>query len=98
MTNNFIFPKRIHFQDVSDYVEKFNTIKNYERVIFDLSETEEIHSSFVGFLINSKDFIQKRNGSILLILSNTTEKILKMLNLLSYFSDNINAKILLKSA
>ncbi len=93
-----VFPQRIHFEDVSNFVETFNSFKDYNGIIFDLSQTEEIHSSFVGFLINSKDFISKKNGSLILIVSYTTEKILKMLHLLPYFSNNINTKILRKTA
>ncbi len=87
--NIWIFPEQIKFDEVSIYVDKFNNGNNEKDMIFDLRDTINIHSSFIGFLIQSKYYLEKKNGSLVLLLSYTTERILSMLNILDYFSPQI---------
>ncbi|MBN1532691.1 MAG: hypothetical protein JXA20_08520 [Spirochaetes bacterium] len=83
------FPKQIGFLDVADFMEKFNQIDPGLPVVFDLTETQDIHSSFLGFLLHAKNTIARKNGSLVLLLSYTIEKILFMVNLAEYFSREI---------
>jgi hypothetical protein len=83
------FPKQIGFLDVAELMEKFGQIDPGLSVVFDLSETQDIHSSFLGFLLHAKNTISRQNGSLVLLLSYTIEKILFMVNLMDYFSTEI---------
>ncbi len=86
---SWVFPKCIHMEDVPLYIEKLNAIPGDEVITFDLQNTTRMHSSFIGFLIHSKNHMAKNGGRLVLVLSLTIEKILVMLNLNDYFtSDN----------
>jgi len=88
----WIFPKSVSIEEVSEYVERLKNIKASEVVTFDLSKTVNIHSSFIGFLIHAKHHINK-NG-----LSLTVEKILIMLDIIEYFSPQIDTSFNKKTA
>jgi anti-anti-sigma regulatory factor len=94
----WIFPKSINIEEVSEYVERLKNLKNGEIVTFDLSKTVNIHSSFIGFLIHAKHHIRKNGGRLILLLSLTVEKILIMLNIIEYFSPEIETSINKKTA
>jgi anti-anti-sigma regulatory factor len=94
----WIFPKSINIEEVSEYVERLKNLKNGEIVTFDLSKTVNIHSSFIGFLIQAKHHIRKNGGRMILLLSLTVEKILIMLNIIEYFSPEIETSINKKTA
>jgi len=82
----WIFPDNIKFDEVPQYVERLKEHDLNKRIIFDLSETVNMHSSFIGFLIHARYNIKNDGGTLLLHLSFTVEKILTMLNILDYFS------------
>ncbi|MCP4132984.1 MAG: hypothetical protein GY754_18610 [bacterium] len=85
----WIFPARIGFENVSLYTEKLQLQSRDNNIIFDLRETVDIHSSFIGFLIIAKNTINKHENDLLLILSYSAARILKMLNILDYFESEI---------
>ncbi len=97
-TKIWIFPKSVNIEEVSEYVEKLKNIKGGDVVTFDLSRTVNIHSSFIGFLIHAKHHINKNGGRLILLLSLTVEKILIMLNIIEYFSPEIETSFNKKTA
>ncbi len=80
----FTFPRDISFEEVPEYMERFDKTAQ-SHVIFDLTMTESLHSSFLGFMIHAHQSTQKRGGNLVLLLSDTAEKLLLMMNLLDYF-------------
>lgn len=87
--NHWIFPENISFEAVANYSQLFEGISSEKIITFDLSETENIHSSFIGFLIHTKHVLTRQGGSLKLIVSFTAERILVMLNILDYFAPEI---------
>jgi len=77
----WIFPENISFESVPGYLSAFNEQSNITEIIFDLSATERIHTSFIGFLLHTKQAAWKKNREIKLILSPGAKNILNMLNL-----------------
>ncbi len=67
-------------------------------VTFDLSDTVNIHSHVIGFLIHAKHHMEKIGGKLTIILSLTVEKILIMLNIREYFSPDIMMALNRKTA
>ncbi len=92
------FPKSINIEEVSEYVESLKNVKPGEVVTLDLSRTVSIHSSFIGFLIHAKHYMNKNGGTLVLLLSLTVEKILIMLNIIDYFSPEITSTMRRKTA
>ena len=80
------FPENIKFDAISEYLHKFDDINRGNNIVFDLTGTRNLHSSFIGFLIHVKHNLKKRGGNLSLQLSFTVEKILIMLNVMEYFS------------
>ena len=97
-SKKWIFPEKISFEEVSEFVENFKRHDYSKKLIFDLRNTETIHSSFIGFLINAKHNINKKNGELVLHLSYTVARILIMLNIIDYFSPEIIVQVDKKSA
>jgi anti-anti-sigma regulatory factor len=85
-TDVWTFPQEIEFWLVPDYLKKIegSTFKN--RIVFDLSETENVHSSFIGFLIFVKQSSEKHRGKLILKVSPSLKKLFAMLNVLEYFA------------
>ena len=52
--NCWTFPKEIPLEEVPAYSTRFEKIDKPVNLQFDLTQTEWIHSSFVGFLIYAK--------------------------------------------
>ena len=94
----WIFPKSVNIEEVSEYVESLKNIKTREVVTFDLTKTVNIHSSFIGFLIHAKHHINKNGGRLVLLLSLTVEKVLIMLDIIEYFSPEIDTSFNKKTA
>ena len=57
-----------------------------EAVLFDLSKTTTIHSSFIGLLIHAKKLLERGGADLYLKTSPDIDKIFSMLNLQHYFS------------
>ena len=96
--NVWVFPRSITIEEVSEYVERLKKLKIDEVITFDMSNTVNVHSSFIGFLLHAKHHINKNGGKLFLILSLTVEKILIMLNIIEYFSTDIVTSISKKTA
>ena len=78
------FPENIGFESVPGYLISFNEQNGSNDIIFDLSATERIHTSFIGFLLHTKQAACKKNREIKLILSPGARNILHMLNLYDF--------------
>lgn len=83
--NTWKFPRYIYFESASSYTQKFSNLMYNENVIFDLSETENVHSSFIGFLIDLKQRIDKCGGILTIHPSPSLERLLNIINLHDYF-------------
>jgi anti-anti-sigma regulatory factor len=77
----WIFPENISYESVPGYLSAFNEQNGITEIIFDLSATERIHASFIGFLLHTKQTASKKNRTIKIILSPGAKNILNMLNL-----------------
>jgi len=80
----WIFPENIGYESVPGYLTAFNEQNGITEIIFDLSATERIHTSFIGFLLHTKQAACKKNSRIKLILSPGVKNILNMLNLYEF--------------
>ncbi len=92
----WIFPKDINLYSVPEYMKKIDKINTKHTFIFDLIETEKIHSSFIGFLIFVKEKIENGGGRLILKISPSLQKTLNMMNIKDYFSsatDDIHQSI-----
>ncbi len=69
-----------------------------KNIIFDLTQTINMHSSFVGFLIHAKHHLILRGNILLLRISLTVEKILILLNIMEYFTPDTKTEFKRKSA
>lgn len=85
INNTWKFPENIGFDQVNDYLRIFEKLDCNETITFDLTETENIHSSFIGFLIHARRRIDKESGKLMLLVSPSIEKIFTMLNLNDYW-------------
>jgi hypothetical protein len=97
-TITWSFPQDIKFEEVAEYLEKFKKIDSSRKVIFDLRDTLNVHSSFIGFLIHAKNIIESKNGSMVLDLSFTVRRILSLMNVMDYFHPEIASYFSKKTA
>ncbi|TAL30158.1 MAG: anti-sigma factor antagonist [Spirochaetes bacterium] len=80
------FPREIEFEDATQLSRRIRELSVIENtVVFDLSATKHIHSSFVGFLIHTKQYLEAQGMHLILKTSPQIDKILAMLDLASYF-------------
>jgi hypothetical protein len=86
--NIWSFPIDIDLEIVPFYVKNFEQAPFDQRIIFDLSRTKSIHSSFIGFLINTKLKIEKEGGNLELNISPELEKIFIKRDLIKFLSYN----------
>jgi hypothetical protein len=63
------FPKEIPLEEVPRYSSIFEKINEPKTIQFDLTKTEWIHSSFIGFLIHAKHLTASRGGKLYIIPS-----------------------------
>jgi len=87
------FPENIRYENVPGYLAIFNNSLFHNEMVLDLSKTDILHSSFVGFLIHAKQLIEKNNGKLTIVLSKRSERIFHMLNIYDYFRHNITEKL-----
>ena len=78
------FPKEIPLEEVPEYSRKFEKINELSILQFDLSQTESIHSSFIGFLIYAKHILSSKGGKLYIIPSPAVAHILHLMNLKDY--------------
>jgi anti-anti-sigma regulatory factor len=92
------FPKDIKFEDVSSFSDRFEKEMSGKNIIFDLTDTINMHSSFVGFLIHAKHHLLLKGNILLLRISFTVEKILILLNIMEYFTPDTETVLNRKTA
>ncbi len=83
--NTWVFPHLINFETASSYSQKFIDIPFNKNITFDLSNTENVHSSFIGFLIDLKQKIDTNGGLLTINPSPSLERLLNIINLHDYF-------------
>ena len=83
------FPETISYESVPGYITILNDKHLRQELIIDLTNTETLHTSFIGFLLHAKQVIEKNSGTLEIKLSKRSEKIFHMLNIHEYFSNNI---------
>jgi anti-anti-sigma regulatory factor len=82
----FKFPEHIDFETASNYFGRMVRFNYDERIVFDLSQTREVHSSFIGFLIDMKRRTEKEGGDFVLRLSPSMESFFSQTNLINHFN------------
>jgi anti-anti-sigma regulatory factor len=79
------FPTIINFFEVPEYLNIFMRIKRSKEIIFDLTETRDINSSFIGFLIYAKEHLKSSGRKPVFIKSPHVEKTFALLGMKEYF-------------
>jgi anti-anti-sigma regulatory factor len=80
------FPPVVDICLVSRYMSVFERVVHANRIVFDMKEIEDIHSSFIGFLVFSKERLKKSGGQLVLEVSPYLKHTLKFLDMGEYFS------------
>lgn len=88
MKSYWKFSDRVEFGEASKLYPKLKRMRSIELVI-DLTETEYIHSSFIGFLIHAKNQLEKAGQTLIVQLSSEIENILRNKNILDYFQKEL---------
>ena len=83
--NVWEFPRIIGLESSSGYLDKFEDICFDNDIKFDLTKTENVHSSFIGFLINLKQKTDKCGGHLTIYPSESLERLFGILKLHDYF-------------
>jgi anti-anti-sigma regulatory factor len=83
--NIWSFPLQIAFEMVPLYSKKFEEMSCNQQILFDLSRTDYIHSSFIGFLINAKQKTDAEGGSLKIHISPELEKLFVKQELKNFF-------------
>lgn len=88
--NLWIFPTRIKLEDVPAYMHLFGEEKQREeQVVFDLTKTTDVHSSFIGFLLHAKASMVSSGGTLRIIPSLPLQRILYLLRITDHFTPEI---------
>ncbi len=80
------FPEIIKIFDVPEYLQLFIKIKKHKEIVFDMTDTVDINSSFIGFLIYTKEQLKKHGIAYAFLVSPHVEKTFTMLGMEDYFS------------
>ncbi|HPJ37595.1 MAG TPA: STAS domain-containing protein [Spirochaetota bacterium] len=80
------FPEEIDFCSVPQYISRLEREKLISNLVFDLTNTKKVHSSFIGFLIFVKNKVEENGGNLTLKTSPSLQKTLMMMNVSEYFS------------
>lgn len=83
--NVWKFSENVDFTMAHLCLSRLKSISHDQTITIDLSGTEQIHSSFIGFLIHASQLLKKEGGDLALSISPTLEKIFLMLKILDYF-------------
>ena len=84
------FPEQIDFETTSSLYGRLVPLEYSTRMTFDLRETREVHSSFIGFLIDMKRKFDRNGGQFSLKLSPYMETLFEQTNLIKHFNTVIN--------
>lgn len=82
------FPQKIDWGSPCDYEIIMDNISLDQKIIFDLTQTKEITSSLIGFILDSKNKIDNAGGTLKLLLSRPVEKVFKMVHIFKYLQGN----------
>ncbi len=82
---SWTFPEEISFSSVHEYAMQFQALQNPADVIFDLSATSRLHTSFIGFLISTRHTLAGKGIGFRLRASDELEQILRRMKLGDYF-------------
>jgi len=85
-SHEWVFPGEIDFKSTSHYIDIFSGIDYGHEIIFDLRNTDHIHSSFIGFLIDLKEKTDRAEGMLVLRLSPSIQKLMSRINLAGHFT------------
>jgi anti-anti-sigma regulatory factor len=80
------FPACVDICQVSRYLSLIEKLEHSTRVVFDMQDIEDIHSSFLGFLVFSKEKLVSRGGTLVLRMSPYMQKTVTRLGMSDYFS------------
>lgn len=79
------FPRKIDMFHVSEYMKEIEKYLKTPTVIFDLRETIDIHSSFMGFLLVIKNRVERNGGRLQVEMSPYIRRVMDMLGMADYF-------------
>lgn len=80
------FPREIDFSLVSQYLKMMEKYNPDHVLVFDLNDTETIHSSFIGFLIHAKEKLEHDGVLLVLEMSPSLRKLMTRMKLSEYFT------------
>jgi anti-anti-sigma regulatory factor len=78
------FPSIISFFIVPKYLKTLETVMDIDTIIFDLTRTNNMHSSFTGFLLFAIDRLNNQGKDIEVKMSPYVRKTLGMLGMNDY--------------
>lgn len=80
------FPETIKLFEVPEYLQLFIKIRKHKEIVFDMRNTLDVNSSFIGFLIYCKENLRKQGGKYVFLMSPNVEKVFSMLKMNEYFA------------
>ncbi len=97
--NVWKFSKDVDFTMAHLCLSKFKSMSHNRTFTIDLSGTEHVHSSFIGFLIHASQILKNEGGELAISISPNLGKIFLMLKILDYFKNiKVTAPALAESA
>ncbi len=84
----YSFPREINFESASGYLGRLHDVDFCGDYAFDLSSTVDVHSSFIGFLIDFKRTVEAKGGDFRIKLSPALDHLFFQLDLHDYFVPN----------
>jgi anti-anti-sigma regulatory factor len=79
------FPRHVSFEAATGYLYQLRSMDLSGTVIFDLSETEAVHSSFIGLMIDLKEKAQRFGGELEVRLSPALVRHFSRMNIYQHF-------------
>jgi hypothetical protein len=79
------FPEQVGFEATTSYLYQLRSIDLSRVITFDLSDTDMVHSSFIGFMIDLKEKVLRNGGVLEVIFSQELRKQFSRMNLYSHF-------------
>jgi hypothetical protein len=83
------FPQTIKFINISDYLKMLDDIHTMDFIILDMSNVEDAHSSFIGFLIYFKNINDKIGLRSIYKMSPYVKQTCTMLGVYDFLSNNV---------
>lgn len=79
------FPHHIDFEKTTGYIYRIRNIDFSKTMVFDLSETEVVHSSFIGFMIDVQTRLEHNGGTMEVKFSPSMERQFAQMELYKHF-------------